>query len=103
MISDKLKTSPSVLCGNAGAQMQYRTKRVWRLPWFGLCFSMPILIWQLIFFVFPLVFLVAISFWLVRNFRMVPTLEWLNWSYMLSRGFFWDAYVHTLASRQSSC
>jgi ABC-type spermidine/putrescine transport system permease subunit I len=97
MISDKLKTSPSVLCGNAGAQMQYRTKRVWRLPWFGLCFSMPILIWQLIFFVFPLVFLVAISFWLVRNFRMVPTLEWLNWSYMLSRGFFWDAYVHTLA------
>jgi spermidine/putrescine transport system permease protein/putrescine transport system permease protein len=58
---------------------------------------MPILVWQLIFFVFPLAFLVAISFWLVRNFRMVPTFEWQNWSYMLSRGFFWDAYVHTLA------
>ena len=97
MISDKLKTSPSVLSGNAGARTELRSRRVWRLPWFGLCFSMPILIWQLIFFVFPLAFLVAISFWLVRNFRMVPTFEWQNWSYMLSRGFFWDAYVHTLA------
>ena len=63
---------------------------------------MPILIWQLIFFVFPLAFLVAISFWLVRNFRMVPTFEWQNWSYMLSRGFFWDAYAHTLAIAASA-
>ncbi|WP_223547348.1 ABC transporter permease [Pseudomonas sp. A-B-19] len=97
MISDKLKASPSGLSGNTDAQTQRPGKKVWRLPWFGLCFSMPILIWQLIFFVFPLAFLVAISFWLVRNFRMVPTFEWLNWSYMLSRAFFWDAYVHTLA------
>jgi spermidine/putrescine transport system permease protein/putrescine transport system permease protein len=97
MISDKLKASPSGLSGNTGAETQHPGKKVWRLPLFGLCFSMPILIWQLIFFVFPLAFLVAISFWLVRNFRMVPTFEWLNWSYMLSRTFFWDAYVHTLA------
>ncbi len=98
MISDKFKTSPSVLSDNADAEARRATnKRVWRLPWFGLCVSMPILIWQLIFFVLPLVFLVDISFWLVRNFRMVPTFEWQNWSYMLSRGFFWDAYVHTLA------
>ncbi|KPH01908.1 spermidine/putrescine ABC transporter permease [Pseudomonas sp. RIT-PI-q] len=97
MISEKLKTSPSVLSDNTGAATPRGTKRVWRLPWYGLSFSMPILIWQLIFFLVPLVFLLAISFWLVRNFRMVPTFEWLNWSYMLSRSFFWDAYVHTLA------
>lgn len=97
MISEKLKTSPSVLAENAGAGAQRGIRRRGRLPWFGLCFSMPILIWQLVFFVLPLAFLVAISFWLVRNFRMVPTFEWQNWSYMLSRGFFWDAYVHTLA------
>ncbi|WP_237881812.1 ABC transporter permease [Pseudomonas sp. PGPR40] len=102
MISDKLKTSPSVLSDNAGARTEHHSRRVWRLPWFGLCFSMPILIWQLIFFVFPLAFLVAISFWLVRNFRMVPTFEWQNWSYMLSRGFFWDAYAHTLAIAASA-
>ncbi|MBK5354555.1 ABC transporter permease [Pseudomonas sp. TH41] len=100
MMTDKLKTSPPVLTDNATAKLLMRQrghKKVWRLPWYGLSFSMPILIWQLIFFVFPLAFLVAISFWVVRNFRMVPTFEWLNWSYMLSRGFFWDAYVHTLA------
>lgn len=100
MISPKLKTSPSGVVDSGAATplaRQNKGKRTFRLPWYGLSFSMPILIWQLIFFVFPLVFLVAISFWVVRNFRMVPTFEWLNWSYMLSRGFFWDAYVHTLA------
>ncbi|MCY1426395.1 putative 2-aminoethylphosphonate ABC transporter, permease protein [compost metagenome] len=55
------------------------------------------LFWQLAFFVFPLAFLVTISFWVVRNFRMLPAFEWLNWSYVLSRGYFWDAYAHTLA------
>ncbi|MNE45693.1 Putrescine transport system permease protein PotH [compost metagenome] len=28
---------------------------------------------------------------------MLPAFEWLNWSYVLSRGYFWDAYLHTLA------
>lgn len=100
MISQKLRNSPPAIAQSAAAKSLTRqrgAKRTFRLPWYGLSFSMPILIWQLIFFVFPLAFLVAISFWVVRNFRMVPTFEWLNWSYMLSRGFFWDAYVHTLA------
>ena len=97
MISDKLKTSPPVLSDSSPAIRQRTTRKAVHVPWFGLFFSLPILIWQLVFFVFPLAFLVAISFWVVRNFRMVPTFEWLNWSYMFSRGFFWDAYVHTLA------
>ncbi|MGE8065989.1 ABC transporter permease [Pseudomonas sp. NPDC089569] len=97
MFSDKLKTAASALADDAAAETQRSRKKAWRLPGFGLFFSMPILIWQLMFFVLPLVFLVAISFWQVRNFRMVPAFEWQNWSYMFSRGFFWDAYVHTLA------
>ncbi|MGV8919326.1 MAG: ABC transporter permease [Pseudomonas sp.] len=102
MIADKLKPSPPVQNGNAPAdkekpQRKRGSKRTFSLPWYGLSFSMPILIWQLLFFLAPLGFLVTISFWVVRNFRMVPTFEWLNWTYMLSRGFFWDAYVHTLA------
>jgi spermidine/putrescine transport system permease protein/putrescine transport system permease protein len=95
MMSHKLKTSPPVVAESVTAQRGAR--RAWRLPWYGLSFSMPILVWQLFFFLFPLAFLVTISFWVVRNFRMVPTFSWVNWSYMLSRGFFWDAYVHTLA------
>lgn len=30
------------------------------------------LLWQLIFFLAPLLFLIALSFWTVRNFRMEP-------------------------------
>lgn len=97
MIPDKLKTSPSVLATNEAGETRRGIKRRWRFPCFSLFVSMPILIWQMIFFVLPLAFLVAISFWLVRNFRMVPAFEWQNWSYMFSRSFFWDAYAHTLA------
>ena len=36
-------------------------------------------IWQLVFFVFPLLFLVALTFWLVKNYRMVPGFDTVNW------------------------
>ena len=39
---------------------------------YGLTWSMPIVLWQLVFFVFPLLFLLLMSFWLVKNYRMVP-------------------------------
>ncbi len=54
------------------------------------------LIWQAAFFVVPLVFMAAISFWLVKNYRMEPDFILKNWSKMLGRGFFWDAYWITL-------
>lgn len=56
---------------------------------------MPMLIWQLVFFVFPLLFLIALSFWLVKNYRMVPGFDTVNWVKMFSRGYFWDAYYLT--------
>lgn len=56
---------------------------VWRLP---------LLIWQGLFFIGPLCLMVAMSFWLVRNYRMEPDFVFKNWDRMLSRGFFWDAY-----------
>jgi spermidine/putrescine transport system permease protein len=60
---------------------------VWRLP---------LLIWQSTFFVIPLIFMAAMSFWLVKNYRMEPTLVFDNWERMLGRGAFWDAYWITL-------
>jgi len=64
---------------------------------YGLSFSLPIFIWQLLFFVAPLIFLIALSFWSVRNFRMQPDFVFTNWLYMLVRPVFWDAYGRTLA------
>lgn len=60
---------------------------VWRLP---------LLIWQGAFFVVPLVFMAAMSFWLVQNYRMEPAFAFDNWERMLGRGAFWDAYWVTL-------
>ena len=63
---------------------------------YGLTFSLPMLIWQVLFFLAPLVFLVALSFWTVKNFRMEPDFNPDNWVRMLGRGVFWDAYFRTL-------
>jgi len=75
------------------ADVQQRKRRV---SLFGLSFGLPMVIWQLVFFVFPLLFLIALSFWLVKNYRMVPGFETVNWVKMYTRGYFWDAYFYTL-------
>lgn len=62
---------------------------------FSLVLALPLLIWQLAFFLFPLMFLVAISFWTVKMFQMQPDLSFANWHRILTRGVFWDAYLHT--------
>ncbi|OYX45102.1 MAG: spermidine/putrescine ABC transporter permease [Rhodobacterales bacterium 32-67-9] len=67
------------------------------LTLYGLTFSLPLLIWQLLFFVFPLVFLVALSFWTVKNFRMQPDIDAVNWVTMYGRPLFWQAYGITFA------
>ncbi len=64
---------------------------------YGLTFSLPLLVWQLAFFLAPLLFLVALSFWTVRNFRMEPDFDTVNWVRVLGRGIFWEAYLRTIA------
>ena len=64
---------------------------------YGLTFSLPLLIWQILFFVFPLVFLVALSFWTVKNFTMQADFNTVNWTTMYGRSVFWQAYGTTLA------
>ena len=69
---------------------------------YGLTFSLPMVLWQLVFFVFPLLFLVALTFWLVKNYRMVPGFETVNWVKMYTRGYFWDAFGFTFAMALAS-
>lgn len=64
---------------------------------YGLTFSLPLLVWQVLFFVFPLVFLVALSFWTVKNFVMSPDFDTVNWITMYGKSVFWQAYGTTLA------
>ncbi len=68
-----------------------KSNLVYRSVW-----QWPLLIWQGLFFVGPLLLMVAMTFWLVRNYRMEPDFIFDNWQRMLTRGFFWDAYFVTL-------
>ena len=67
-----------------------------RLNIYALTWRLPIICWQLIFFVGPVLFMVAMSFFLVKNYRMNEAFEFVNWSRMMTRGFFWDSYWYTL-------
>ena len=69
---------------------------------YGLTFSLPLLVWQLLFFLFPLVFLIALSFWTVKNFRLQPDFDTANWVRMYGREVFWQAYFLTLALAASA-
>jgi ABC-type spermidine/putrescine transport system permease subunit I len=66
-----------------------------RLDGYALFFRLPIIFWQLLFFVGPLIFMIAMSFFLVKNYRMVEAFEFDNWAKMLARGYFWDSYLLT--------
>jgi spermidine/putrescine transport system permease protein/putrescine transport system permease protein len=62
---------------------------------FGLTLALPMLIWQLVFFLAPLLFLVALSFWQVRNFRLQPAFISANWEYILANDIFWSTYLRS--------
>ncbi|MDG1552754.1 MAG: hypothetical protein P8Q87_04425 [Candidatus Poseidonia sp.] len=57
---------------------------------------LPIIVWQALFFIAPLIFMVAMSFFIVRNYRMTEAFEMKNWLKMMSRDYFWDSYGLTI-------
>ena len=62
---------------------------------YALTWRSPMLIWQALFFIGPLLFMIAITFFLVKNYRMTEAFEMKNWIKMLTRGYFWDSYFLT--------
>lgn len=63
---------------------------------YALTWRLPIILWQFVFFIGPLLFMVVISFFVVKNYRMTEAFEFVNWQKMLSRNYFWDSYWYTL-------
>jgi spermidine/putrescine transport system permease protein len=62
---------------------------------FPLSLGGPPLVWQLVFFVVPFGFLIAVTFWSVRNFRLTPDFITSNWVHIVGAGFFRGAYAYT--------
>lgn len=63
---------------------------------FPVLLGLPVLLWQLVFFAGPLVFLVVITFWQVKSFRLAPALVLDNWEKVLTSTAFLRALGHTL-------
>jgi len=82
---------PGAEVGNIRKRKQSRHLDLYAMTW-----GLPNIIWQFAFFVGPLVFLIAMSFFLVKNYRMIETFQIKNWIEMLSRWFFWHSYFLTL-------
>lgn len=46
---------------------------------YALTWRLPVIVWQVLFFLAPLIFMIAMSFFLVKNYRMVEAFEFVNW------------------------
>jgi spermidine/putrescine transport system permease protein len=57
--------------------------------------GLPTLVWQVFFFAIPLLFLVVITFWQVRSFRLEPAFVLDNWARILGGATFYSALLHT--------
>ncbi|WP_435103344.1 ABC transporter permease [Arhodomonas sp. AD133] len=64
--------------------------------------SLPPLVWQTLFFVLPLVFLLVLTFWVVHNYRLQPDFSISNWFKVYGTPHFWDTYGRTLGLALSS-
>ncbi|MBL0727613.1 ABC transporter permease [Piscinibacter sp. HJYY11] len=58
--------------------------------------GVPVFLWQAVFFAAPLVFLIVITFWQVKSFRLEPAFVLDNWERVLLSSPFQRALVHTL-------
>lgn len=70
-----------------------------RTRWFNVFaffWGLPLATWQVAFFAAPLLFLVALSFWTVQNYRLTPDLTLANWTRIFNTGFFWAGYTRSL-------
>ena len=57
--------------------------------------GLPVALWQLAFFVVPLGFLVVVTFWTVKNFRLSPAFDFSNWEKVLTSSPFQRALLYT--------
>lgn len=63
---------------------------------FGLLMGAPLLLWQAIFFLFPITYIVILSFYTVEFFQIQSELTLSSWIHIYSADFFWSAFGRSL-------
>jgi spermidine/putrescine transport system permease protein len=72
------------------------TNRRRPINWFAYLWGLPIVIWQALFFLSSLLFLLAMTLWRVKNFKLSPDFDFANWVNIYSSGYFYDTFFRTL-------
>jgi ABC-type spermidine/putrescine transport system permease subunit I len=78
------------------------SKLAQKIDIYALTWRLPIIVWQMFFFIGPVIFMIAMSFFLVKNYRMTEAFEFVNWSKMMSKSYFWDSYFYTILIASAS-
>ena len=68
-----------------------------KLNFFSACCILPPVLWQFWFFLGPLLFLCALSFWSVELFRLQPDFTFANWEKVYAQRYFWRAFFVTFS------
>lgn len=91
---------PTVLVGSlttrATESEAYRARTHGSPAALPLGLGLPVLAWQLLFFAAPLAYLVVITFWQVKSFRLEPAFVMDNWTRILGAATFHSAMLYTL-------
>ena len=67
-----------------------------RVDAFAVAWALPMVVWQTLFFVAALIFLVTMTFWSVKSFRLTPDFVIDNWFKTYSARYFRDTYLRTV-------
>jgi spermidine/putrescine transport system permease protein len=95
-MSDASLTAMAVPPGSAIDAPSHRGRTAGSAKLLPLALGLPVFVWQAVFFAAPLVFLVVITFWQVKSFRLEPAFVFDNWERILGSNTFHRALGHTL-------
>lgn len=81
--------------GQGGGRGSFRARTAASPATMPAILGLPVLLWQIVFFAAPLIFLIVVTFWRVRSFRLEPDFSLDNWSRILFSTPFQRALVYT--------
>jgi spermidine/putrescine transport system permease protein/putrescine transport system permease protein len=58
--------------------------------------ALPLVLWQIIFFLVPFLYLLTITFWRLKDFQTVPAFTLVNYVSVFGTGYYWAGYLRSL-------
>lgn len=69
-----------------------------RVNWLAAVWTLPVIVWQVLFFLVPLLLLIVMTFWSVQAFRLTPDFTFNNWINIFTADYFYRTYFRTFGN-----